>query len=272
MVEQFGRQYKLQIDDLLIQGGLRVVFDVQRDRRHTPNNAELAVFNLGADHRGALEEKRERTCSLSAGYDDPQEIFLGIVRDAQTERNGPDLITRISAGDNEANFNDKKIDRTFRKGTPVLTVLKTLVTAAGIGRGNLDTLNPATAKLRSSARKLNRAMTFDGKAATELLLFCRSLGLEYSVQSGALQVFVAGAPTTQGGPLIAPETGLVGAPSVDDDGAVTGTALLLPDLVPGVLFTLRSERVSGPFVAVKTRHYGDTHGNEWYVEFQGDPL
>jgi hypothetical protein len=155
-------------------------------------------------------------------------------------------------------------------------------------------------------RTLPGGTALHGNAVEELTYFLRSAGLEFSIQNGKIQ-FVKigqGVPNSKG-PVLSPETGLVGsvelsrekcsdltrkapkrkktesevadflAGKAEDPDMVTtieGKCLLNPRLVPGVPFRVDSETVQGEFLCCAIRHIGDSRGNDWFTEFRGIPL
>ena len=279
MAEQRDRSIRLNIGGKVVEsiGGsghsLRVAFDIGRDKKPDPNTAEIAVYGLSESSRSRITENTAgNTVSLEVGYqDDLQQIFFGVLRRAETVRNGPDVITRVFSGDGEDQIVSSRINKSFAKGTPVGSVLQELTKAMGFGPGN-SALFSFGASLDGVGRTLKHGVALNGPAAEELNLFCKSLGLEYSIQNGAVQILSEGGALASAGPFISPKTGLIGSPEIDSDGNVLGTALILPNLLPGVPFALQSEKVSGKFVAEVTKHYGDTHDQAWYVDFKGKPL
>jgi hypothetical protein len=296
--EQFGRSLILEVGakKITVESGslaLRVAFRVERDKSSVPNSCEIAVWNLSKDSREAFEKSEDQSCRLQAGYGPKvSQIFFGVTRKVETTRDGPDYITRFSAGDENDKIINALVNRTFAKGTQVYDVLAALVHAVGVGEGNLPLLkrfltNPIV--LGSGASKLDRAYTCIGGAAEELSRFCESCGLEWHVQDGKFTISRIGEASDPGqGPLISPSTGLIGEPKVAAlakkqkgkspkhprviAGQITATALLLPDVVPGMPFRVESVKATGDYVAVQTKHYGDTFSKEWYVEIVGNPL
>lgn len=275
MTVQFKRSFILEIGSKKIESisgaiSLRTAFSVERDKSPEPNNAEVAVWNLSADSRASLEQEQKGvSVRLSVGYgEDPQQIFFGVLRHVRSLKEKSDWITRAGAGDGEDKFQSRKINRTLPAGTPVVDVLKALASALDLGEGNILTLAPTFV-----GQKIGKALTLSGPVPEEMQFFCRSVGLEWSIQDGELLVLETGNPVrpTQG-PLLSEATGLIGQPRLDADGKVVATALILPSLVPGIPFQIDSEQISGSFVAEKTKHYGDSMGQEWYVDVLGAPL
>jgi hypothetical protein len=278
MAELVKRQLLLQVGDIEVQAttgalSLRVRFDVQRDEKPYPNQASIEVFNLNKKHRESLAKKPEITTRIEAGYEgNSQQIFFGIVRRSRTVREPPDYVTTVDSGDGEGELTTATISKVFAKATPVSKVLRELATALGVGVGNIPSF--PLAKL-SNGSTLVQPLTLSGPVVEELASFCRSLGLSYSVQDGALQLLDIGQPVLPGtAVLLGPSTGLIGEPRLDVDKDTDQTicvarSLLQPKLVPGSLFRVDSESVQGNFAARKTRHYGDTHGRDWYVDVEG---
>lgn len=275
MTEQYQRRLTLEIGKVKIEaaGGsesLRVVFAIERDTEPYPNSAEIAIYNLSPKTRGKIAGS-EIVCRLSAGYgDDEKQIFYGILRKIAHTRTGTDIVTSVSMGDGEEGPKVATINRCFAVGTPVANVLDTIISATRFGKGNIGEI--AGQKL-PFGQTLIQPWTFAGPATEALTVFCRSIGVEWSVQAGDLQFLRAATPfTATQGPLVSPQTGLIGSPrqELDREGGLLtlGTVLLAPDLIPGVRFQIMSADVSGVFAARKVRHYGDTHGPQWYSDFE----
>jgi len=296
MTFQFKRTFNLTVGSINVEQklnatALRIQFAIERGAAIKdkgpippptvePNNAEVAVWNLSPADRNALEinqsesqviaalgasEDREGPpVRLEVGYgDDLTQIFFGNLRKIENLKDGTDWITRISGGDSENKLAFAHVSESFKVGTPHALVLTKLSAALGLG-------NPATIPPIGALKQTRR---FHGPAAEELQAFCASIGYYWSVQNGQVQIGPKGLPALPGvGPLISPLTGLIGRPRIDNRGNVFGTSLILPDLVPGAAFAVASDDVQGAYVTQKTRHYGDSHGNEWYVDFEGAPL
>jgi hypothetical protein len=279
MADLKKRKLKLQLGNIEVEAttgalSLRVVFDIQRDEKPYPNQGNIRVYNLNENHRDALTKKSDITAILEAGYEqNAQQIFFGSVRRATTTREPPDYITQVEAGDGEKELQTATINKSFAKGTPVSAVLMALASAAGLGAGNVP-LFTATAAL-PNGKTLTTPITLSGPVVEELASFCRSLGLSFSIQGGALQLLDVGTPVLPGTAVVlSPLTGLIGAARLDVDRETGKTicvarSLLQPQMVPGTLFVVQSETVNGNFAVRKSRHYGDTHGNDWYVDVEG---
>jgi hypothetical protein len=275
---QFGRTFTVELGDIKLEmkppkPTLRVAFSIERDSTEIPNNIELAIWNLSPETRAKLEQQKELTCRVSAGYgDEPAQLFVGIVSRAEStwDKLSGDWMLRVSAGDGQDKYQKSTVAKSWAKGTPVHTVLKDLVALTGLQPGNVSQLKDV--ELASGATELECAYVAHGSAVFELQVFADSLGLDWSFQDGAFVGAKKGQPYSGEGPLLSAATGLIDA-KLDDRGNVEGTALLLPDLIPGTAFRVEAKRFSGDFVCVATNHTGDNFDeSNWTVQFHGIPL
>ena len=286
-MNQWGRWISLELGDMFSgvkietsdKGSLRCAFSVERDEKPFPNNATIKVWNLNIGHRDVLSKAQSVPCRLTAGYKGNTGcIFFGALRSASTAREGPDLVTTLTAGDGEEGKDKKPIStaivrKTWKRGTPIAAVLTQMAQALQVDLGTLPLLAP-TATLPTGP-VLPFALSVDGSAVEEFSAIMKSVGLTWSIQDGALQVRASELPAGMV-PLISPLTGLVGSveKSVEKDKAgkpftqVTGKCLLLPLIYPGWQIVLTSADCAGLYLCTKVTHAGDTHAGEWYTTFE----
>ncbi len=286
----FIRAYRITVGTVEIDAAagvgpnaLRVAFTVERDHKRAPNNAEIAIWNLNRSNQQALSKLAVVPVSIEAGYADGiGVIFKGDLRTARTRREGTDWVTRVSAGDGESKIRVAKLAKTFKAGTPIGDVIAALGTSLGVAPGNLTQFRGA--RLKNGDATLKRPLTIAGASSDELERFCRSCGLDWSVQSGALQIREVGSPVgTDRGPLLRADTGLVGDVeseratetangAVKGQQVISGQCLMRADLVPGRSLRVESREFTGNLVCIRTSHDGDSHANEpWYVSWSGVP-
>jgi hypothetical protein len=270
----------IEIEHGFGKGALDVSFSIERSLKPEPNTAEIRVWNLNADHRSQLEEiKTEKTKTstgqqvpvlIEAGYEGGYtQLFSGTMRTAFTVREGADLVTTLQSGDGEKEYNRRRINLSIAKATPNASVLQQVVKALGVGEGNLATVTPALAAV---PLLFPQGGVLSGSASQILTRITQSLGFEWSIQEGTLQILQARAPLSVSATLLSSDTGLVGAPSIDNEGVLTARCLLIPDVFPGRLLVLESERLSGNFRVEKCNYSGNTAGTEWYIDLEAKKL
>jgi len=242
-----------------------------------PNVASIKVINLSPTSRQALSGVAALTVLLNAGYQGAtSQIYFAGARAAWTTREGPDYITHIESSDTIARpvggvKQTKKIPPGSKTGSiyrtrgarvPISQAFATITQSLGIGTGNLE---QALANGSSVISAVNGAALL-GNGARRMTDLCRSCGLEWSVQDGELQLLNIGqALSTKLAIQLDSTTGLIGSPSVDSQGALSLTCLLIPGLAPGVLLNVHSEFVKGGYRIEKIRYEGNTAGQDWYA-------
>lgn len=266
----FQRQASVTVATVKVDyPGLDFAFTVKKSLRPEPNTAEVHIINLNRDHRSQLEELTEVPVQIEAGYKDATSVlFLGNLRRAISMRDGANIITSISSGDGEKELRKARVNVALIPGTTTDQVLRLVALSLGVGTGNLDkaisTLNFSTV-----GNLFTKGTVLSGNAAREMSNLCRSVGLTWSVQNGKLQILPLGQALQGTAIKLTPSTGLVGTPSVDNKGLLKAHMLMAPDVFPGRLLVLESERLTGQFRIETTEHKGDTAGQDWYVDIEG---
>ena len=256
----FIRAWSLRIDTVDVSD-LAMTFKVTKNLKPEPNQAEITVRNLNLDTRKRLETPKTLDVVLLAGYANPgaHAIFTGTVRSASTQVDGADILTTIATGDKEAAIGQARVSAALPAGATPQTVAKTLASSMGVGLGSLPA---ALAKGGISGI----ATVLHGSASANMTAVMRSVGHEWSIQDGTLQVLAQGASLTATAVLLSSDTGLIGSPTIDTKGVLSCRALILPDLQPGRLVRIKSRFISGDFRIEEAQYSGDTHGNPWYVD------
>ncbi len=268
----FGRRWSITIDKLQITE-LDMNFHVKKSIKPEPNTCDLTVFNLNPKQRATLEEIRPKKKDLvgipvkiEAGYEEAQSlIWLGDLRTVETTLDGSEWVTDLSSGDGEKAKKKARVAQSFGPGTSPDTVLRALAHAMGIGVGNLEFF--AQKQLFDSlARQIaSQGIVLSGSAAAHLTRWAESSDLEWSIQDGAIQFTDRGKPLPGQVVLLNAGSGLIGTPSVDNEGLLTVKMLMIPDVIPGSLLVLDSERIKGNYRIQKADYEGDTTGTPWYI-------
>lgn len=233
---------------------LRVVFSVDRSVGRTPGKARIDVYNLTRDSSAAFQADGA-VVRLLAGYETPVSIFLGDVDRAIRAHAGTEAVTTVEATDGGRKYREARIARTFDAETTAVQVLDELAAAAGLPIGYLGPLPDV---------RITQGITLVGPVRDQLDRVVASLGAEWSIQDGDLQVITAAQALPEAAVLLSPGTGLVGSPVANKDG-IELTALLQPSITPGRRFQLRSRLHSGIYRAERVEHTGDTHGQDFYT-------
>jgi hypothetical protein len=284
MPELFKRAWRLQIGQLLIDAStpankpLSIRFKVMKSVKKEPNTIELDVMNLSKDHRGEIESAKDVQLQLSAGYvDNIQVIFDGSLRlaknkkkrknTASVKRIGLEVITEIEGEDGGTAYRDAFVSASFPAGTPVTSVFKSIIREMGIGEGNLVEFSRFSS-IRGIGNQYQEGTVVHGKAHREMNRLVKALGLTWSVQNGNLQLLEGGKSLQETAVRLTPSSGLIGSPSKENDGSITCTALLIPDLYPGRKVVIDARDVDVQAIIQRVTYNGDTAGAEWYAQME----
>lgn len=260
--------FVLELPEVLKIEGLRVTFKIERDDKPQPNTLELTITNLSQDHRAQLEGKGFRIV-VNAGYGDQvAQIYSGDMRTSTSRKMGTDWVTRILAGDGERAHQHARVNNSYKPGVKVADVVQGTIKALQQDPGT------ALAKAQQLAGEFSSGYVQSSKASTELTSLLEPYGWGWSIQDGRIELLAPGEALPGEGPLLSPETGLIGAPELSapdkksGKGTLKARSLLQPSLRPGQRFQLKSQSRSGTYKAKKVTHTGDTAGGDWFTDVE----
>lgn len=264
----FGRAWNITIGETEVSSSTRgnsalsCTFSVKKTIKAEPNTCTLSIYNLSDLSRRKFTEPKATTIRIEAGYADRlSQIYLGEVRAlAPGERNGANIVTELTSGDGEKKLAGR-LSVPIGPKTPPGDALRAIVKALGVKPGNSD--KAAAALATKGVAVFSRGTVLTGNVARALTDFCRSAGLEWSVQDGAVQILDLGAGLETNPYVLKASSGLINAPKISSDGKVSAETLMLPDLRPGMRVQFDSLSVSGLYRIIECETSGETHGGAW---------
>lgn len=267
----FNRVAELQLGTLVVSD-LRFAFTVERTLRPTPGKATIQIYNLTEAHRQEIDELDTVPVVLTAGYEEGTHVvFNGDLRDVKNAYTAPDWITEISGTDGQAR-RTARTRRSFRPGTMLSTVVQAIAGDLGVGTGNVIAAIES-ARLAGASTEFVSGTTIDGNAWSQLVALCASAELELSIQNGQLQAIPLRQALEGTSLIVSSNTGMIGSPTKAKGGRVVFKCQMIPDLFPGRQVELRSRNVEGGQMRVtKATYRGDTHGPDWWVECEAEPV
>lgn len=145
----FGKRWELAISDGLTEltfDKIDLRFAIVKTNDSTPNEADIEIVNLNAEHRDFIYRKNLRV-RLSAGYHGGSGLlFSGNTELINHEYQSPDWRSKVYAKDGGAALRDLVIFKTFKKGTEIKTVIEAI----------LKKLTSIPAGLQSELQQINR--------------------------------------------------------------------------------------------------------------------
>jgi hypothetical protein len=272
-----------------IEPSLKVEFSIERNSNKDPNKADITIYNLGPTNRAKIQEgadlieKLRQTKPKPLLYDWPivieggyvgskERLFAGDITFANTRKDNVTWVTDIECGDGENKYRNERLNKSYGPGTPVTAVVTDLAAQLGIGPGNLA-FQMAIGLYRKGYSVFTQGTSITGSAAENIDKILTSMGFQWSIQDGQLQILAPDETTFEEVVFISNKLGnLIGSPEKGDKGSFTVRSLLQGKLKPGRRVFVESNAIKGFFKIEKVTHFGDTGGNDWYSEVEVKPI
>ena len=215
-LELFIGGANLQISDLLVQ------FNVSRKGTATPAEGEITVYNLNDENERRVRQRGE-SIRLSAGYHGSRfgVLAIGEIRGVERERSGLDRLTRIEYGGHVETRSNATVSLSYEGEIPVRTIIADLVAKYNgvLTLGSLA-LVPADA--------VEEDYVYNGRVDSAMSQVLEAYGLIWFDDNGNILVTEKGKQAPDRARdlfFVSERTGMVGTPSVTDDGLVVKTLI-----------------------------------------------
>ncbi|MDE2174898.1 MAG: hypothetical protein KGJ54_06390 [Betaproteobacteria bacterium] len=285
MADQFLRKASLVIGEgtqALDLSSLHFTFNVVDTSLDAPKTAYVRIFNLSKNTARTVTTEGTQII-LSAGYEGGfNTIFNGQITQARIGReNGTDTYLDITAADSDKIYNYGMLNFSVAAGTDVIGRLGQIATAAGVKLG--------TVQAPPNGAKLSRGAVFFGLARDHLREQCATIGANWSINEGQLDVVAEGGYKPGDIPVITSATGMIGVPEQTEIG-ISVRCLLNPNLQKNMRVQLDNASIrqygystayksddqlqnvpslsaDGIYKVLYVNHHGDTRGQDWYSDF-----
>lgn len=288
MTRLFGRKYKMIVSGLKNDGtiqtvttfrgpvldgrtGLSISFKIKHSLKRDGNKAEFKLYNLNETHRAEFQTNKDVKVTFEAGYSENiDQIFKGDIITSIPSKEGVDFITTMQAGDGQNQLRRSKISESWKKGTPLDKVLKTMAKKMGVGLGNAFE-KISQGDIRGSLTELASGFSVAGTTADEMTKMARSMGYEWSIQGGQLQFLEIGKDLGNTAIVLNAASGMIGSPEPGKKGIVNVKSLLQGKLIPGKKVLIESVGINGLYRIQTVEHSGDSKGGDWFSQIEGKP-
>jgi hypothetical protein len=292
----FDRVVRVTVNGFAMEG-LRVGFTIDKNLKVASNTAEISIYNLSRQTRERMHASKVGIpVVVEAGYRATglSLLFVGEMREAFS-RPEPDgtWATILRAGDGDSALRGVRNRTSLRPGVSVERLVGEQFKQLGVGLGNAFTefknqIKGGDVDAERLGAALGSGFVMSGAAKDAMEQITKSAGVEYSVQNGQLQVLKKGEPLGVRAPVLGPDSGLDGSPSIDAQGTMHLRARLLPNLFPGMPIQVTHYRSSDLelfhttkvypatldtiYRIEKVRFVGDLWGDDWNAEIEArDP-
>lgn len=298
-VRQWKRHAQVVIgkggDGLLVEN-LRVQFEVCKTVASTPNVAVVRIYNLAPSNEEKIKTEFDELI-LAAGYEDSAQVyangerrypmvFRGNIKHVYRYRDKSDYITEIEAGDGDKDFRKAVMNETLAAGT---TNAQLVDRAVGSFKATGGT---AKGVVQINDRARLRGKVISGNTRDVLHDVARESGANWSIQDGQLVIVKANGVLPDEAIVITADTGMLGAPEINDKG-IAVKCLLNPQLRVNGAIKLDNNGIKakrqkaqalgkkqedqkepvrldpdGIYKVLKITHKGDTRGQDWVSEIE----
>lgn len=287
------RQWKRHAQVVIGKGGsgllvenLRVHFEVSKTVESAPNVAVIKIYNLSPINEAKIKNEFDEVL-LNAGYEGALRlVFRGNIKHVYRYRDKSDYITEIEAGDGDKDFRKAVMNETLAAGTTNAQLVDRAVgsfkTTGGTAKG--------VVQINDRARL--RGKVISGNTRDVLHDVARESGANWSIQDGQLVIVKANSVLPDEAIVITADTGMLGAPEINDKGIAVKCLLNLQLRVNGAIKLdnngIKAKRQKaqalgkkqedqkepvrldpdGIYKVLKITHKGDTRGQDWVSEIE----
>lgn len=272
---------------------LHIEFNVKKDNSKEPNKGYLTIYNLSDEVVNYLDANQRESLAvlLHAGYNgDEKLIFSGTVEYVEDTFPEETRQTKLILGDGTLNLTTAQTSRSYRKGTPLNTVLNDLITDLKLPKGRVIDFGSQTTQ---------HAIAFTGSASQNLGNLAKNTASTFSVQDGAVYWTREGSRFSNVMFEISEEGGMVGTPTpkqpstakkllkakakaaqggkqrkskkekvhdIREDVGMTVTTLLNGAILPESTVYLNTRYHKGFYKVAELTHRGSFEGGDWITE------
>lgn len=276
----FGRKWKVIVATKGTDGiditGLKTVFSIEKSMSAEPNKSNIQIYNLAPATQNFILSDAKRII-IEAGYENSSQyglIFDGdIVKAVRRGAQSIDKVTEVIAQDGDLFLNSGFVSVSYSAGQTTESVLTQM---QGIGDEDM-TLGSVSSDLKGT--QLARGKAMFGQPKDYAAMLAKSEGALFYINDRKLNLVKPGDLPEGEIVDLSPSSGLIGTPE-QQDTSVKAKCLLNPLLNINKLVHISNEYVqetneigkasltSGVYKIISLKHTGDTHGNNWYTEFE----
>lgn len=249
---------------------LYIKFNLRWEASATPAAGDIEIYNLSDATESRIRRRGDRVTLLAGYQGNLEEIAQGDVRRVERKRSGTDRITVIRFGGSVQKQNAAVFSRTYQGPAPLRNVVQALIASMGLHHGDLSAI-PLLATIEGR--------TLSGQSSVLLERYLGSIGLTYYEERGVIHIrsraAARAAEAAAGrGIIISEATGMVGTPTLTDDGIRVRTRLnhrIMIDTLFRVEALSLVEAADTDYTVVSYEHSGDNRGGGWYTDIEGRP-
>lgn len=248
---KFGRRYRItiQVTDataIVLESpkpdgsGLTIQFNIHRSVSATLNAMTLQILNLSQERRNLIFQDRFDTrrfkIIVEMGYESLSTVFIGDIYEANSTREGTNIITTIDARDGNFDTNQSVINTTLAAGTTLNQTLQFLVGQfPNLKIGKITNATPGMQDI------FERPVVLEGNVYELIKQYANQQLTQPHIDLGIINILGLNEVIVNNNiTLIDASTGLLQTPR-RDQSFLTVTTLLEPRVIIGQVIQLESK-------------------------------
>lgn len=244
----------LSIDSLYIE------FEIKKALSGKPSEGFTNIYNLNDNSEAQIKETHERIQVLG-GYDGRRDLLYdGDIRKIDKVKQRLNRITTIALGGKVFKLTNAISNKSYQGAVSVKQIVQDAIPSFGMDAIGLDKIPDSN---------LND-FAFSGRTSDLLDKILNPLGVQWFENDGFIDISLRG-ESTETAFVLKPGTGLVGSPSLTDNG-VSYKALLNGRIKINGKVKIESRLVSGVYKNTQLVYRGDNRDGEFLVECLGVPV
>jgi len=272
----------------LLVKDLRIQFEILKTMDESPNTAVIKIFNLHPNNEAKIKNEFDDVL-LFVGYGETRQmIFRGNIVRVYRYRMQNDYITEIEGGDGDRDYRQAVMNETVAAGTtPEQLVERAVASFGGLG----ETIK---GYVKLPAKTHLRGKVVSGNTRDVLRNIAKESRANWSIQDGQLTMVQVDQVLPNLAIVIRSDTGMLGAPEINDKGIAVKTLLNPHISINGTIRLdnngIRAKRQKaqalasaaakpvpadpvrldpdGVYKVLQVTHKGDTRGADWVSEVE----
>lgn len=270
--------------------GLRLQASIDKNNTNSnTNNASIKLYNISKEDLAFITTTvKKRLVSLRAGYqsvinnafedefDALPEIFSGDVVNIVSQRQGPDIVTTITAKDSASSLRNVNISKTFPKGKNKKDAIKEIVSSWGTVAFTNNSISSGS-KFKSPS--FTSSYTAYGSISNVLSELTKDEDLVWHITSSVFYLISKTEPKLVREIIVSSDNIVNEVTPVQNSNlnAKTPQGLNVKLFLDGAIDTdtsiklngvddIQGTSVDGDYNVRTIKHYLDTRGNNWFTE------
>ena len=237
--------------------GLYITFEIKKTLSSTPNEGIVRIYNLSDSTETIIKDTGTRI-RVKGGYQGEYDLlFDGDIRKVERDRQQQDRITTITLGGNVFAITDAIANVSYDGPVTVLKVIQDTISSFALSTAGLELIQDS----------MLNDFSFTGRTADLYDQILKPIDIEWYENDGFIQFSEVG-NSTETVAVLNSSSGLIGSPSVTDDG-VKAISLLNANIRPGGRVKIESELVTGIYKVSQVLYHGDNRDGDFFTEFLG---